>query len=619
MSSVRAWSVLSLIILLGCASGPKPKDLPTPKLIQYAERLLEEEDYKSALKAYESLLKRPLPEEIESDALYQAGQLALHENQPQKALNYLEEYLLRAPESPNRNEAIKKIGLALLDLGRFEMAKSSLSELASSNDWLVHAYLYQASKGMQEPRPKRVGYLIRALTLAQDPKDRAALESLLVEEYRDVDYASFMELADKVSRRDLKEALLYAWLVRARNENNSSEIVRSLDAWRKIGGPQVIPESLLKGPVFVGAKPDREILEAFQKPRKKIVVLLPLTGSLSQIGQEALKGALLGVGALAGQSSGIPDIAELAFLDTSQDPFFIEKRLDEFSKDPDVVLAVGPLVSDLAVPLANRANVRGLPIVLLAPRKGLTQIGPWVFRNAIHARIQAETLSHYAVRSMRALKFVIVYSEDSYGTELSEAFIEALGGAGGSVLASFPYAPTQTNLGLLAMRVKAMNPDGVFVADAPKQGVNVVQALKGAIGNAPLILLPNSFNELDLAQRFGPILDGCVFSDAYNPQALSPSAKSFEARFTQAFQANPTPLSARTFDTVGLALYTLKPCLDSGEAQLRLCLAEGLKRAGSFNGVGSPIRFDKDRDLAGPLFLFQFHQGRIVQLQGPRA
>lgn len=619
MSSVRVWPVVLAILLLGCVSGPRVRDLPTPQLIQYAEGLLDKGDYGSALQAYEALLKRPLPEEIKTEALYQAGQLALYENQPQKAQNYLEEYLLRAPPSPEREEAIKKMGLALLDLRRFRMAKSTLNELASSKDWLVHAYLYRASQGLGEPRPERVRHLIRALTLAQDPKDRAALESLLVEEYEDLDYASFMELAGQAPQRDLKEALLYAWLVRARRDNNFSEIVRSLEAWRKIGGPQIIPKDLLKGPVFVGARPGAGILEAFQKPRKKMVILLPMTGPLSVLGKEAVRGALLGVGALEGQSAGVPDIAELVFVDTSQDPFSVEQRLDEFSKDPDVVLAIGPLTSDLAVPLANRANIRHLPIVLLAPRKGLTQIGPWVFRNAVHARIQAQTLVSYAIHLRRASRFVVVYSEDPYGKELSEAFMESLGEAGGAVLASFPYDPTQANLGLLARRVGAMNPDGIFLADAPRKGIEAIQALKGAIGSPPLILLPNSFNELELARKYGSILEGCVFADAYDPQASSPAARSFESRFEQAFLDHPTSQAALAFDTVVLSLDALKPCLNVHETEVRSCLAEGLKGMKAFDGVGSPIRFDRDRDLDGPLFLFQFRQGRIVRIQGPIA
>ena len=613
MLSARGWRATLVVFFLGCASTHTPAGLPTQELLRRAEGFLDDGAYKEALEAYETLLQRPLPREIEREALYETGQLALHEGRSKEAASYLSEYLEHDLDAQGREEAIKKLALALMDLRDYGGAKAWLARLGPSGDWLVHAYRYNASKGLQEPRSEKIVHLVRAIALVEDSNDLRELEGLLLEEFADTGTAGFSSLIEKTQDPEAKEAAFYAWLLKARQEENSSEIVRCLGAWRKAGGPKVLPANVLGGAAVLGV-PDARLKQALERPRKKIGMLLPIQGSFAPLGAEAIRGALLGVGAFSLPGFECPDIAEVIFLDTSEGPFLTEQRLEEFANDPDAVLAIGPVVSDLAVPLASRANTRGLPIVLLAPRTGLTRVGPWVFRNAVHAKLQAKALVGYALGSKKLGRLAVAYSDDAFGRELSEAFYQTLQGAGGTVPASISYGQGDEEALLsVARRIAAAGPDGVFVADSPKQGARLIRALRGMLGPSALILAANTFNDPYEAGKNGSDFDGVVFADSYDASATRSAVRRFEAGFARTFHVAPSPLAARTFDTVGLALRVLEPCLGVS-SDVRKCVAEGLGGLSVYVGVSSPIHFDEDRDLAGDLFLFQIQQGRIVRI-----
>lgn len=613
MLSVRCWSAALVALFIGCAGTQPSFSVSTQELQRRAQSSLDNGAYKDALEEYEALLRRPLPREVEREALYEAGQLALHERKSKEAVSYLREYLKRDPDAQGREDAIKKLSLALMDLRDYSGAKAWLARLGPSKDWLVHVYRYNASKGLHEERSETVVHLVRAISLAEDAKDRRELEDLLLKEFSGTRVNDFPPLAQKMQTLESKDAVFYAWLLKARQQENSSEIARCLGAWLKSGGPKVLPWSVLGGgDVPNGSSAGLE--EALERPRKKIGMFLPLKGTFAPIGAEALRGALFGIGAVRPPGVDVPDLAEVVFLDTSGGAFLTEQRLEEFANDPDAVLVIGPVVSDLAVPLASRANSRGLPILLLAPRTGLTRVGPWTFRNAVHGKLQAKALVGYALGSKKVSKFAVAYSNDAFGMELSEAFSETLREAGGVVLDQIPYGQGEGGVPLsVAQRIAAASPEGVFVADSPRQGASLLRALRNVLGPSALILAPNTFNDPLEVGKGGLSFEGVVFADSYGPGAQSLTAQRFEAEFSQTFHGDPSPLSARTFDTLGLALKVLMPCL-GGSSEVRKCIAEGLSGISEYSGVSSPIRFDEDRDLSGDLFLFQIHQGRIIRL-----
>ena len=170
MLSVRGRRAALVVFFLGCASTHPPEDIPTQELFHRAEGFVDKGAYKEALEAYETLLQRPLPQEIEREALYEAGQLALHEGRSKEAASYLSEYLRHNPDAQGRNEAIKKLALALMDLRDYRGAKAWLTRLGPSRDWLVHAYRYNASKGLQEARSENLpmrcdGWLTMKVTI----------------------------------------------------------------------------------------------------------------------------------------------------------------------------------------------------------------------------------------------------------------------------------------------------------------------------------------------------------------------------------------------------------------------------------------------------------------------
>jgi branched-chain amino acid transport system substrate-binding protein len=179
---------------------------------------------------------------------------------------------------------------------------------------------------------------------------------------------------------------------------------------------------------------------AFESPiepqPRTIGVVLPLSGEYQALGQEVLKGIRL---AVAGSK------VRLVVRDSQGDGALAERAVEELADRDRVVAILGMLLPDEARRGAERAEALGVSVITFTKTEGIGQVGPYVFRDMLTLRKQAEAMGSYATSELNLKSFVIFEPDTSYGKELASVFGDAVRAHGGNVTSVVEYPPDQNS------------------------------------------------------------------------------------------------------------------------------------------------------------------------------
>ncbi|MHB8416858.1 MAG: penicillin-binding protein activator [Myxococcales bacterium] len=172
-------------------------------------------------------------------------------------------------------------------------------------------------------------------------------------------------------------------------------------------------------------------LEAAARVKPGLVgVILPKTpAQFAAYGAAALQGLELALGT---------DPSRVAVEDSQGDPAAAAAAVSKLAEAGAQVI-IGPILSNEASAAAAAAQRLGIPIVTLARTEGITEMGPWVFRNFLTDSAQAKAIVHYAadVRGMK--RFAVLYPEVEYGRQMMNLFWDRVDQAGGQMRGAVSY------------------------------------------------------------------------------------------------------------------------------------------------------------------------------------
>ena len=373
---------------------------------------------------------------------------------------------------------------------------------------------------------------------------------------------------------------------------------------------------------------------------RTIGVIVPLSGDYVGYGQKALFSILLAANVFG------PDEPQgrvrIAIRDSAGDPARAAAAVDTLFEEDGIVGIIGPLLSNETEAAAPRAQALGVPLITLAQKKGLTEIGPFIFRNSMTNSMQAKAVAGYACDKMGFKRFALMYPENAYGEELTNLFWDEVLARGGEVVGVEGYEPKENDFtnevedlvgrsaafiparkdewDKLRQQAKAeqvrtgkkpkdlhlppmVDFDALFV---PDDYLRVGQLLPFfALADVPiggyLARNPNQrpvvplgtsgWNNPQLIQRGGRYVEGAVFVDAFYPESPSPEVKQFVENFVGVYLRVPDILDALSYDSAAIVVTGVR----SG-ATNRDKLRESLDDAKGFKGVTGLTGFSKERD-----------------------
>jgi len=361
---------------------------------------------------------------------------------------------------------------------------------------------------------------------------------------------------------------------------------------------------------------DREVVD-----EHTIGAILPLSGHGRELGAQALRGLLLAAGTLDASAPGTGGF-RLAVRDDGGDPERASRAVADLVETDHVVAIVGPLESATAESAARAAEAVRVPLLVLSPREGLTQIGPNVFRAFWTAQIEAKALARHVVSGLGLRRIAILHVEAPYATSMKATFSAAVTDLGGSVVATQSYAAGTTTFGPVIAPLAAVPFDAILVVDAARTVGLVAPALAAAGlwsrpagagppagGRAVQLLLPSLAFDAALPRQAARYLEGAVCATGFFPGDPAPATAAFVAAYRERFESDPGYVAAFAHD----AFLRARTVVESG-ARSRTSFRESLSSMRPPPGASALGAFGEAREPVEAVRLLRVESGAFVPL-----
>jgi len=279
-----------------------------------------------------------------------------------------------------------------------------------------------------------------------------------------------------------------------------------------------------------------------------------------------------------------------------------------YAENKDMVAVIGHRNSSVSVPASRIYEDAGL--VMLSPASTvpeLTQQGyKFVFRNIPSDNEIARQIAIFAARAGHK-RMVIYYNDDSYGRGLANSFEDNAGQEGIDIVDRISYYGKLRDLERLNEKWKALDFDGVFVAQAMPGGANFI-ADAGKAGITVPFICGNAMDSPMLGKIAGKYAEGTVIGSIFNPDDPRPEVKTFVENFKQKYKQDPTAYSAQGYDAVKLLAAAIEQCKSAEPSQI----AGQLRKFKDWPGVAGYHTFNSSGDDTGKLVVLKaLHNGRF--------
>jgi branched-chain amino acid transport system substrate-binding protein len=384
---------------------------------------------------------------------------------------------------------------------------------------------------------------------------------------------------------------------------------------------------------------------------KTIGAILPLSGKLQAQGYRALRGLQLGLGIYGAgkKTSGF----RLAVIDSEGNPDIARRGLERLVVEDNAVAVVGGLLSRTASAEASKAQEFGIPAIMMGQKAGLTEIGDFIFRNALTSQMQAERLAAVAIENLGLKRFAILFPNDPYGTEFANFFWDAVRLRGGDITAAQAYDPKETDFRSHVQRLTnnfyiedrneeyklryrqyleknpkrnsragAVSPDEIlppivdfdalFIPDSARAAGQIAPMLAANDVDGLRLLGTNLWNNSSFISRGQKYVENAIIVDGLYTGDRSFIASQFVRDFKEVFGEEPGMIEAQAYDS-GLLLRQL---IATGSSS-RIDLQEKLASVKGFPGAFGPLDMSATRELQRPISVLTVTGGKLQPFELP--
>ena len=340
----------------------------------------------------------------------------------------------------------------------------------------------------------------------------------------------------------------------------------------------------------------------------KIGVITPLTGPGSEYGTATQKNLELALEKINQQGGINGKKVELIYEDSKCEPRTGVSALKKLTSIDKTNLIIGTVCSSVTLALTPIVEEQNLLIISSGSSNPKISQYPNTFRTWPSDALQGEFLAKSVAEDLKLKKAAIIFINNDYGVGLKDAFKEGFEQLGGEITAIevIPEAATDTKTQLT--KIKATNPEGVFLASYAKEAGLILKQAK----------------ELDFStQFFGSegVKDTSIFeiSKGGSEELLFsvPETGSSEKRenYLNEFRERYNEYPGITGDSAYDILFLLKE-IDCNDFSDTDCLKKGLLNLENFQGVTGNINFDENGDLIGKTYkLMQVKNSEFVDYE----
>jgi len=348
-------------------------------------------------------------------------------------------------------------------------------------------------------------------------------------------------------------------------------------------------------------------LETISFNKKKIGVILPMSGKYKLYGQKAMKGIEIALTRLS--ESGIKDLS-IVIKDSMSDPVQAAMCVDQLGKD-NVFSILGPLfVSRQA---ADKAQTLGIPMMALTTQTQFPQYGDYIFSNFITPEMQVQALGSYVFHELGLSRMAVLYPDNKYGNRYMQAFRWMVDQFEGQLTATQVYDGSQTDFAVAIkslIKNKDLSFQALFIPDSVSRINLILPQLVYHDAQGFTLLGTNLWHRESLLKETRRYNRNAIICDGYFSGSANSETAWFDKAFQELYQERPGFLEAIAYDTAQI-LFTAANAEDVNSGRQ---LKEILQGQFIFDGATGRTRFDESGTPHKALFLITIKDNQFMEI-----
>ncbi|WP_245568912.1 penicillin-binding protein activator [Desulfobacter curvatus] len=341
--------------------------------------------------------------------------------------------------------------------------------------------------------------------------------------------------------------------------------------------------------------------------KKKIGVILPMSGKYKLYGQKAMRGIELALARLS--ESGIKDLS-IEVKDSMSDPEHAARCVDQLGKN-NVFSILGPILASKQA--ADKAQVLGIPMMALTQKTEFPQYGDYIFSNFITPEMQVQALGSYVFHELGLTRMAVLYPDDNYGNRYMQVFRQMVEQFDGQLTAAQVYDGSQTDFSASIkelIRNTRLRFQALFIPDSVSRINLILPQLVYHDAKGFTLLGTNLWHKDSLLKETRRYNRNAVICDGYFSGSANPETVWFDRAFQDLYQERPGFLEAIAYDSAQI-LFTAANAddVDSGRR-----LKDVLQGQFIFDGATGSTRFDKTGTPHKRLFLITIKDDQFMEI-----
>jgi branched-chain amino acid transport system substrate-binding protein len=280
-----------------------------------------------------------------------------------------------------------------------------------------------------------------------------------------------------------------------------------------------------------------------------------------------------------------------------------EEAINVFKKlifQDKVLMIFGPTLSNsmfAAGPVANGAKVVAFGTSNTA--NGITDIGPYIFRNSVMESDVLPTTVASAVKHYKLKTMAVIYGNDDAFTKSGyDVFKQVLADQKIPVTTTETYVKGDVDFKAQLTKIKGTNPDAVVCSCLAEEAANIMLQARGLGLKVPFIG-GNGFNSPKLFEISKLAGEGTFVGSPWANSNPAPANKAFVAAYQKKYGVEPNQFAAQAYDALNIAAAALKDVKISGDVSAdREALKNALPKV-NINGATGPFKFRPAQTKSG--------------------
>ena len=300
-----------------------------------------------------------------------------------------------------------------------------------------------------------------------------------------------------------------------------------------------------------------------------IGITLPLTGHLAATGEIMKSGFELAFEEI----NNVPGIS-LAYnlVDDKGTAGGAVAVFEKLIHKQGVSVILGPASSSsarAAFPIAQENGV--VAISPTAGASGLGAIGDFVFRTALTTEVVIPKGVKATQVKLGYQRVATLYDEDDlFSSDRDAALQLALADNGVEVLSQHPYKTGDTDFTAQLTRIKALNPDALFVSALPPEKPKILIQAREAGISVPILI--SSLTDVEV-KAAGTAAEGALTFTGWLPTAETPGNREFVEQYRKTYGTEPNAFAAVTYACVHVFAEALKNAENTDAQSIKDALA----------------------------------------------